>query len=49
MGLHKNVWHTNEATPRLAAKRGYDRFDFGDATNARCDGLDFELSGCGIE
>ena len=49
MGLHKNVWHNNEATPRLAAKRGYDRFDFGDATNTRRDRLDFEVSGRGIE
>ncbi len=36
---HKVVWHNNEAAAWLAAKRGYDSFDFGVTPSARSDRL----------
>src|SRR5262249_18929451 len=39
MAEHKIVWHDNETAAGLSAKRGYDSFDFGIATGARCDRL----------
>src|SRR5262249_46323500 len=37
MALHKCVRRNDEASPRLAPKRGHERFDFGIAMNGRRD------------
>jgi hypothetical protein len=39
MDYHKEVWHNDEAAPRLPSKRVHDVFDFGVAMSTRCDRL----------